>query len=64
MLGAINKGSNYTFRDHLPPKKSTHQHFSSARNLHENNKKSGQKVISVWKNVDFHRPKPFPPKSV
>ncbi len=45
----------YTFWDLLltPQKKSTHKHFLSAKNPHENNKKSGQKVKSVQKKCWF-----------
>ncbi len=38
----------------LPPKKSTHQHFLSAKNPHEN-KNQAKKLKVHGKNVDFHR---------
>ncbi len=41
-----------------PPKKSTHQHFWSAKNPHENNKNQTKKLKVYRKNVDFHRPSP------
>ncbi len=39
-------------------KKSTHQHFLSAKNPHENNTNQASKLKVYWKNVDFHRPPP------
>ncbi len=43
-----------------PQKKSTHQHFLSAKNPHENNKNQAKKLQLNRKNVDFHRhPPPF-----
>ncbi len=42
-----------------PKKKSTHQHFLSAKNPHENNKNHAKKLKLYKKNVDFHRP-PLP----
>ncbi len=41
-----------------PPQKSTHQHFLSAKNPHENNKKSGQKVKCTEKMLIFTEPHP------
>ncbi len=38
------------------PKKSTHQHFLSAKYPHENNKNQAKKLKVYGKNVDFHRP--------
>ncbi len=43
-----------------PPKKSTHQHFLSAKNPHENNKTQAKKLKMYGKNVDFHRHLPPP----
>ncbi len=43
-----------------PPKKSTHQHFVSATNPHENNKNQAKKLKVYGNNADFHRP--LPPK--
>ncbi len=41
----------------LPPlKKSTHQHFLSAKNPYENNKNQTKKLKVYGKNVDFHIP--------
>ncbi len=41
-----------------PQKKSTQQHFLSAKNPHENNKNQAKKLKVYRKNVDFHRPHP------
>ncbi len=52
---------SYTFWDPPPKKKSTHQLLLSAKNPHENNKKSGQNVKSVQKNIWFSQtPHPSP----
>ncbi len=39
-----------------PPQKSTHQHFLSAKNHHENNKNQAKKLKVYRKNVDFQTP--------
>ncbi len=39
-----------------PKKKSTHQHFLSAKNPHEKNKNQVEKLKVYEKNVDFHKP--------
>ncbi len=44
-----------------PQKKSTHQHFFSAKIRHENNKNHTKKLKVYRKNVDFHSP-PNPQK--
>ncbi len=44
-----------------PPKRSTQQHFLSAKNPHENNKNQAKKLKVYGKNVDFHSP-PSPRK--
>ncbi len=49
----------YTFWDPLPPKKSTHQSFLSAKNPHQNNKNQARKLKVYEKNADFHRPLPL-----
>ncbi len=46
-----------------PQKKSTHQHFLSTKNPHENNKNQAKKLKVYGKNVDFHRP-PSPWKCI
>ncbi len=47
-----------------PPlqQKSTHQHFLSAKNSHENNKYQAKKVKVYGKKLDFQTPHPPPPK--
>ncbi len=63
-LGAIHKYqhfhecTNHTLSEtpSPPKKKSTHQHFLSAKNRHENNKNKAKKLKVYGKNVDFHRP--------
>ncbi len=49
-------------RPPIPPKKSTHQHFLSAKYPHENNKNQAKKLKVYEKNVDFHSPPIFPRK--
>ncbi len=41
-----------------PKKKSTCQHFLSAKRPHENDKNQVQKLKMYRKNVDFHNPPP------
>ncbi len=48
----------YTFWDPLPQKKSTHQHFFSAKNPHENNKNQAKKLKVYEFFFDFHSPPP------
>ncbi len=53
----INKGPSINVNIFMsnkphPPKKSTHQHFLSAKNPHENNKNLAKKYTE--KNVDFY----------
>ncbi len=63
-LGAIHKCqhfhecTNHTLSETPPPKKSTHQHFLSAKNPHENNNNQAKNVKLYGKNVDFHGPSP------
>ncbi len=65
-LGAVHKCqhfhecTNHTLSERpSPPKKSTHQHFLSAKNPHENNKNQA-KTLKVYGNVfDFHRHPPL-----
>ncbi len=42
-----------------PKKKSTHQHFLSAKNPHENNKNQAKK-LSVWKKMLIFTDTPTP----
>ncbi len=61
-LGAIHKCqqyqecTNHILSETPSPQKSTHQHFLSAKNPHENNKNQAKKLKVYGKNVDFHRP--------
>ncbi len=41
-----------------PKKKSTHQHFLSAKSPYENNKNQAKNFKVYGKNVDFHRTPP------
>ncbi len=48
----------YTFWNPLPPKKSTHLNFLSAKNPHEDNINQAKKLKVYGKDVDFHNPPP------